>query len=65
MWEFMSKYAENFWQAGEYAFEVFKVIMAWAITLGAAYFVFYIFAAIREVIRDNIRENREEGNVNG
>ena len=65
MWEFMSKYAENFWQAGEYAFEVFTVIMAWAITLGAAYFVFIIFAAIGEMIADRIRENREEGNVNG
>ena len=61
MWEFMSKYAEEFWQASEYAFEVFTVIMAWAITLGAAYFVFCIFVAIGEMIRDNIRENREEG----
>lgn len=61
MWEFMSKYAESFWQVGEYAFEVFTVIMAWAITLGSAYFVFCLIATIGEMIRDNIRENRKEG----
>lgn len=39
MWEFMCKYAENFWAGTEYAWEVFEVIMAWAVTLGFAMFV--------------------------
>lgn len=65
MWEFMSNYSDSFWKMGEYAWEVFAVIMAWAITLGAAFLVFCIIAAIGEMIADRIRENREEGNVNG
>ena len=65
MWEFMSNYSDSFWKMGEYAWEVFAVIMAWAITLGAAFLVFCIIATIGEIIADRIRENREEGNVNG
>lgn len=56
MWEFMSKYAEIFWQAGEYVFEVFTVIMPWAITLGAAFFLFCSFATIGKMIADRIRK---------
>ena len=39
MWEFMCNYANNFWAGTEYAWEVFEVIMAWALTLGLAIFV--------------------------
>lgn len=65
MWEFMVKYANSFWKAGDYAFEVFAVIMAWALTLGAAYALYCIMAAIGEMLRDRIREYSQEGKNNG
>lgn len=56
MWEFMTKYAESFWITGEYAFEVFSVIIAWAITFGIVYFVICVFIAAAQMISHNIKE---------
>lgn len=61
MWEFMVEYANDFWEQGSYSFEIIKVIMAWAITLGAACFVTVNIAAIGAVIADNIKNWRKGG----
>lgn len=65
MWEFMSKYAESFWQAGEYAEEVFMVIMAWIITAGLAGIVLglmhLIAMKIKWIIEDIAKERKDHG----
>lgn len=65
MWDFMSKYADSFWQTGEYAFQVFSVVLAWGLTLGLTYFAFCILVAVGEMIRDSIREHYKEDKKNG
>ena len=59
MWEFMTNYADSFWKAGEHAFEVFSVIMAWTITIGLAYFVLITIIALGQMARDAIKEYRK------
>ena len=65
MWEFMSNYSDSFWKAGEYACEVFTVIMAWGLTLGLAILIIKIIAAVGELIADEIKELKRGGAGNG
>ena len=65
MWEFMSKYADSFWQTGEYAYQVFRVVLAWGLTLGLTCIAFYILVAVGEMIRDSIRDHYKEDKENG
>jgi len=58
MWEFMKAYSDSFWKAGEYAWEVFQVIMAWAITLGFAYIVFVTIQIVAGYIKEEIEERK-------
>lgn len=60
MWEFMSKYAESFWAAGDSAWHVLSVCTAWAITLGFAYFTIIFIAALGEMVVDKIKEIRNK-----
>ena len=59
IWEFMRNYAESFWQSGEYAFNIFSVIMAWAITIGFAFWLCAFIAAGGIVLGGKIREINE------
>lgn len=65
MWEFMSNYSDFFWKAGEEAWEVFTVIMAWGLTLGLAILIIKIIAAVGELIADEIKELKRGGAGNG
>lgn len=60
MWEFMVEYANDFWKAGEYSWEVFTVVMAWSITLGIAITIIKIIWAIGSLIAYEIKERRKE-----
>ena len=68
MWEFMSKYADSFWTTGEYAWEVFSVIIAWAVTLGFALGAIHVLTGIGKglkkeieiICRKRIRERKNE-----
>lgn len=64
MWEFMSNYSDSFWKTGEYAWEVFEVIMAWAVTLGFTKFIIEIIAAVGKIIADEIKKLKRGGKGN-
>lgn len=60
MWEFMTKYAESFWDAGEYAGEIFRVLMAWGITLASIITIITIIIAIGQVLKYKLIESAKE-----
>lgn len=60
MWEFMVEYANDFWAAGEKSFEIFCVIMAWAITAGVAIATIKIIFFIGECVIGAIEEGRSK-----
>lgn len=60
MWEFMVKYAKDFWEAGEYSFEVFTVLLAWGITLAMVSFAIGIIYTIGMTVIHEIKKGRKE-----
>lgn len=61
MWEFMVEYANGFWAAGDKSLEIFRVLMAWTITAGAAIatakIIIFIGECIIEAIEERIKNN--------
>lgn len=60
MWEFIEQYAESFWVAGDFAWHVFEIITAWALTIGFALFIIMIISGVGELIKEAIKERFTE-----